>query len=472
MPSLKKNLFYSILLVLANYVFPFLTYPYVSRVLGVTGIGACNFVDSVINYFILFSTLGIEAVGTREIAKNKQDQGQLDRIFSNLILVSSILTGIMLLVLLVVTFTVPVLLAHKDMMLFGAFKLVFNCFLMEWLFKGLEDFRLITLRSVAVKTLYVVSVLLFVKKPGDAGIYYLLSCLLVVVNALVNMLVARNRVHLTFTEIHFSATFKSVLTLGLYTILTSMYTSMNVTYLGFMTDDTQVGYYATATKLYAIVMALFTAVTGVMIPRLSTVVAEGDMDKLRAYFNTVSDWVLVFTIPIATWMFIMAPDIVRLVSGPGYEGAILPMMIISPLIFIIGYEQVLALQTLLPLGKDSLLLRFSAIGALVGISLNILIVPKLLAVGSACVWVVCEVLLLILCQRAVTRVAGNTFPVRETLKALLEYAPLAVLVFFCSRAGDSFVFRLLLSMCVVSAYVFLAQLLLRKRNLVNLLFRR
>ena len=41
MPSLKKNIIYSVLLVVANYVFPFLTYPYVSRVLGVTGIGAC-----------------------------------------------------------------------------------------------------------------------------------------------------------------------------------------------------------------------------------------------------------------------------------------------------------------------------------------------------------------------------------------------------------------------------------------------
>ena len=52
MPSLKKNFFYSALLTVANYVFPLITYPYVSRVLGVTNIGMCNFVDNIINYFL------------------------------------------------------------------------------------------------------------------------------------------------------------------------------------------------------------------------------------------------------------------------------------------------------------------------------------------------------------------------------------------------------------------------------------
>ena len=126
MPSLKNSLFYSIVLVLANYVFPFLTYPYVSRVLGVTGIGACNFVDSVINYFILFSTLGINTLGVREIAKNKDDKEKLSKTFSNLLIVNLALTGIMLLLLGIATFTVPKLAAHKDLMAIGAFKLVFN----------------------------------------------------------------------------------------------------------------------------------------------------------------------------------------------------------------------------------------------------------------------------------------------------------------------------------------------------------
>ena len=63
MGSIKKNFAYSSILTTANYIFPLLTYPYVSRVLGVANIGICNFVDSIINYFILFSMMGIGIVG-------------------------------------------------------------------------------------------------------------------------------------------------------------------------------------------------------------------------------------------------------------------------------------------------------------------------------------------------------------------------------------------------------------------------
>ena len=77
MPSIKKNFLYSSILTTANYIFPFLTYPYVSRVLGVNNIGICNFVDSIVNYFILFSMMGIGIVGIREIAKAKNEKKRL-----------------------------------------------------------------------------------------------------------------------------------------------------------------------------------------------------------------------------------------------------------------------------------------------------------------------------------------------------------------------------------------------------------
>ena len=59
MPSLKKNFFYSALLTLANYIFPLITYPYVSRVLGVDMVGKVGFVNDTIGYFSLFAMMGI-----------------------------------------------------------------------------------------------------------------------------------------------------------------------------------------------------------------------------------------------------------------------------------------------------------------------------------------------------------------------------------------------------------------------------
>lgn len=99
MASIKKNFLYSSILTTANYLFPFLTYPYVARVLGVTNVGICNFVDSIINYFIIFSMLGIGTVGIREIAKYKNNSTKLNETFSGLFLINFISTFIVLLVL-------------------------------------------------------------------------------------------------------------------------------------------------------------------------------------------------------------------------------------------------------------------------------------------------------------------------------------------------------------------------------------
>lgn len=472
MPGIKKNLFYSILLILASYVFPFLTYPYVSRVLGVSNIGACNFVDSVINYFILFSMLGLDSLGVREIAKHKGDRESLNRTFSNLLAVNMMLTVSMLCLLAVLTFTVPQLAAHKDLMFFGAFKLLFNSLLVEWLYKGLEDFKLITLRSIIVKSLYVVSVFIFVRNREDVWVYYMLSCMMVVVNALVNMVLSRFRVTLTFKGLNLALTFKSMLSLGLYAILTSMYTTFNITFLGFAAGETQVGFYGTATKLYGIIMALFTAFTSVMIPRMSNLVASGDMEKFRSYFGIAVEVLLGFSLPLIAWMMIMAPDIVLLISGPEFGGAVIPMTIIAPLLFVVGYEQILVLQTLMPLGKDKILLRNSLIGAATGVLLNLLVVPALMATGSAIVWIVSELLILVLSQVAVSRSLSIEFPLRTMLQNIAGYLPLAALVFLCTKLGAGLVPRLLVSVCVVSVYVYLYQLLVRKRNLFEILLRR
>ncbi len=469
MSSLKKNLFFSIVLVLANYVFPFLTYPYVSRVLGVTGIGGCNFVDSIINYFILFSTLGIDSLGVREIAKHKDDREALNRTFSNIFIVNLALTGIMLVLLVIVTFSVPQLAEHKDLMCIGAFKLVFNCLLVEWLFKGLEDFKLISVRSIAVKTLYVAAVFIFVRERTDVWVYYLLSSLMVVANALVNIVCTKNRVRLTLKDLSFFPTLRSLLALGTYAILTSMYTTFNVTFLGFASGEVEVGYYATATKIHFFVMAVFSAFTGVMLPRMSSVVSSGDMEQFKSYFRMAVQLLFGFSVPVIFWMLLLAPDIVQVIAGPEFGGAVIPTTIIAPLVFIIGYEQILVLQTLLPLGKDRLLLRNSAIGAAVGVALNIAIVPILASIGSSIVWIVTEFLILVLSQIAVRREIGIGFPFRDTLMNIFIYLPLIALIAACRFIPVASLVRVVVAMSIATIYMAVYHLVIKKGELLKAL---
>ena len=133
-----------------------------------------------------------------------------------------------------------------------------------------------------------------------------------------------------------------------------------------------------------------------MMPRMSSLVSEGRMDEFKRLLSKSVKVLFLVALPIMAVAMIFAPQIIDIVAGNGYEGAIAPMRIVMPLILIVGYEQILVIQVLMPLKEDTVILRNSMLGAIVGVVGNIILVPHYACVGSAIVWVISE--LVVLCS--------------------------------------------------------------------------
>lgn len=71
---------------------------------------------------------------------------------------------------------------------------------------------------------------------------------MIIINSIVNIIYSRKYVNYSLHNIHIKPFIKPFIIIGLYMLLTSMYTSFNVAYLGFVAGETEVGYYTTATK--------------------------------------------------------------------------------------------------------------------------------------------------------------------------------------------------------------------------------
>ena len=467
MPSLKKNFFYSALLTVANYVFPLITYPYVSRVLGVTGIGICNFVDNIVNWFIVFSTMGIFVIGVREIAAVRSGRQERSRVFSGLLALNGLMTLAAAAVLAISIFVVPSLASYRKLLLLGVAKLVAHSLSLEWFFRGLEEFKYITNRSIIIKTLYVVAVFLFVRKPEDYGIYYLLLTLTVVANTLVNAQYARRFVTFSLKGIDMKRFVLPFFILGLNYVLTSFYSTLNVIYLGFVQGAEQVGYYTSATKILTIVTALISAFTTVMLPRMSAVLTEGRMNEFREYVNNAFRILFLVGIPAVFFFLTLSPDIIRVISGVGYEGAVVPMRIIAPMLLIAGLDQILIMQIMMPMKQDRRIFVNSAIGAAVGILLNLLLVRTMGARGSAVVWLCAEVAVCIAAMTVVFGKDGIAFPGRNVLQMFLLYLPLFLALFGIGRipAGNAFL-RLGFAALLTLGYFFVVSCRIIKDPLV------
>lgn len=457
MPSIKKNFIYSSFLTTANIIFPLVVYPYVSRVLGVANLGLCSFINSIIDYFVLFSALGINILGIREIAAASKDQNKLDQTFSSLVVINGIATLVMLFILIGATIFVPRLHQNINLMLIGGFKLLFNFLLIEWFYRGLEEFKYITIRTLIVRLLYVASVFLLVKHENDYPVYFLLTTLMVVINAAINVVHSRKYATLTIKHLNLKFFTRPYIELGVYKVLTSMYTSLNIAYLGFVASDVEIGYYSTAIKLYSIILSLFTAFTGVMMPRMSFLYAEKDMEGFKGYINKSYNFLFSLLIPLIVFSTINAGSIIRIISGQGYEGAVLPMQIIVPIILIVGSEQVLIEQVLMPMKKDKIVTINAFVGATIGILLNLIIVPHLKSVGSAIVIALSELTVFILAVSEVKRFINVSFPLMSCIKQCAYYIPLIIIECFVVIIVNNFILEFFVNGIFLCIYFYVVQ---------------
>lgn len=441
--SLRKNIYYNVLLTCSLYVLQFLTYPYVSRVLGVQGMGAVNFAQSLVQYFMMFCMLGVSVVGMREMAKAGTDQAQRDRVFSAIFMLNMGLTAIVLMAYLAALWLVPKLHAYAFLLGLGAFQLLFNTLSVEWLYKGLEEFRFISLRTLGIRLLYVVLVFVLVRDACDVGLYFGLSVGVVVVGGGINFFYSRRFVRLCRVSWHTMLPYVRPLgMLGLYSLMTMMYTTFNVVFLGFVSNDYEVGLYGTAVRLHGIIIGLFTAFTTVLMSRISALRAERDAQAIDVLLGRSFDLLCVFVLPLTVGMLLFAPEIILLVSGAGYEAAVPLLRVVLPLVFVIGLEQVLVNQVLMPFDGDGAVLRASFFGAFVGLVLNVALVPFFAGLGSSLVWLASELAVLCVAWRAARGVVVLSFGIRRLLAyVFLSVLPLVVMLglrFWCDALYVAF----------------------------------
>lgn len=465
--SLKKNFLYSSVLTSSNFFFAFITYPYVSRVLGVANMGVCNWIDSIINYFLLFSMMGIVIVGNREIAANKDNRNKLNSTYSSLLTLNGLFTLIATLVLLVLIFFVPKFTNYRCMLFVGLIKLALNFLTVDWLYKGLEKFQYVTACNLIVKIIYVILVFALVREEKDYVIYYVLSVFSIVITSLINIFYARNFVTYKMSFSNFRAILRPFLTYGLYTILTSAYTSLNITYLGFVAGEVEVGYYTTATKLFNIIISLFTALTGVVLPRASFLYSHGRTDELEEILKKTLNILFCIGIPIVIIGMICADNIIYIIAGAGYEGAVKPMQISMPLVLVIGLEQILIIQGLMPMKQDKSVMRGTIMGALLSVITNLIFTSLFASIGAAIVWFVSEIAVLANAQYSIKKFLGLTIPFKNFFMMCVRYIPLILILCLLKLLNlpvlVSFLFSIL---CAASYFVMLEIVILKNPVLI------
>lgn len=467
MPSIKKNLGWNIFLTVSGYLFPLLTFPYVTRVLGADNLGLANFALSVVDYALIFANLGFSAIGCKYISQYNSDTEKRNKIFGSLVSLHIILSCIIIAVYTSCVFLIDQLYENRILYLVGIAKIVSNVFLIEWLFQGMQDFRYVTLRTLIIRSLYVIAIFAMVRHKEDYDVFFYITIAQVVVNAVVNWNYSRKYVHFTFSFKGIRQFIFPVFSMGINYILLSFYVTFNNIILGMCCDDASVGYYVTATRLYAILISLITAYNGVLFPHLNSLFGKGEMDEFKKYIRESFSLVLLMAIPIIVGGVILAPEIVRLIAGPGYERAVLPFQIILFQVLFVGIAQTLENQILLSLKKFKDILICTSVSISFAAVILFALVPTYAEVASAYAVAIPHLIEVILLYYYARRAIDIKFPVAEFFKNLLSCVPIAVICLYVRQLPLAFYWILIICCGSSAIYYFVMQYFVLNNSLLH-----
>lgn len=401
--SLKKNALYSVLKVFLSLVFPLITFPYASRILLPEGMGKVNFANSIIGYFLMLSNLGINVYAVREASKLRNDKKALTKFFKEMITINFVCCIISYLLLFCSISIIPKFHEYKYLLLLCSIKIIFSVIGIEWIFTAFEDFKYITIRSFFVQLFSLAYFFIFVRTKEDILHYAFFGVLIAVGSNILNFFFLNNYVDLHYkTKLEIKKHFKSIFIFFGMTVVTSIYTMLDSSMLGFLSTSEEVGFYAVSTKLSHMLLGLITAITSVLLPRLTDYVQKNDRESFSTVINKSANIILLLSIPMTFGLITLSHPLTILLSGDNYLPAIPAMITISPILIIISFGSLTGTQLLPALGKEKYSFYSYIFGAITNVLMNFLLIPRFGALGAA-IGTVCAELVVSTIQAVIVR---------------------------------------------------------------------
>lgn len=391
MKSLKKNAVFNIMYDVANLIFPLITSMYVSRVILASGIGEVSYAQNIASYFVTFAALGLPTYGVREIAKAQKDKPLANKTFTELFLINAITTTVAAIAYTIMIFSPLGNNFDRGLMLCFGVSILFNYLNIDWLYKGHEEYVYIAMRSIIIKIISLVLILIFVKNKEDYTKYAIIIVVALGGNYIFNIIHSRKLIKFSFCDLQFKKHITPLVVLALSLFLSSIYSKLDITMLGSMSTKTATGLYANAHKISEMLITACSSISGVFLPRLSYYY-KNEPEKFTSLIDSGVKVIAFISIPAATALFVLAPQAMELLYGEEFIPGASTVRILAILVIVKSFGNLLCYQLVICTGNEKKRLPAYGFASIANIVLNALLIPSLAQNGAAIASVVSEVI--------------------------------------------------------------------------------
>lgn len=387
--GIAKNYVYNVTLTIMNLLIPFITTPYITRVLDPEGIGSVAFTASIVQYFVLLATLGIDLYGTRELAVLRNNSKEFQKAFWN-IFFSKLITfcvafGLFFIFIAFYGKRYTLLFLIQSLMIVNALIDI------TFLYSSIEDFKSITIRGLIVRIIGVALLFTLVKKPSDFYIYAGINVLTGTFGNIWMWIKKPKELKIVKPELkqikeHLIGSLKLFVPL----LAIQVYVVLDKTMVGILANESEVAYYDMSQRLVKMALGLVTAIGPVMIPRMSSILVQEREEEKTKYVKNVFEFVTYSSVIIIVLIITTMQDFVPLFFGSKFLKVKELIIYISPIVLFISWSNLFGMQIMVPMKKEKYLTISVLSGAILNFTLNILLIPKYKALGAVIGTVIAE----------------------------------------------------------------------------------
>lgn len=439
--SLRLNSILNVIKQLCVIMFPMITFPYASRVLGATNYGKVNFGLSIISYVSLIAGLGVTNYAIREGARIRQENSRVQKFINQIFTLNIFSTIFAYLILAVLLIFWHDLEMYRSLILVQSIVVFFTTMGVDWINSIYEDYLYITIRYLICQIVAVVLLFLFVKGPEDYIIYAVVTASSTILANIWNWFHI-SKYNIKLRILPFKETlphWKPVLIMFGSAVASLIYINSDLTILGIMTTDERVGYYSVSVKIYTLVKQLINAALIVTIPRFSYELAKGKIKEFGEKVSFLQTGLILVTIPAMTGIYVLSKEIVTLFAGKSFLPAASSLQLLSISLIFAILANLYINVIMIPLKKEKLILIATLISAIANIVLNFLLIPTFLEDGSAIATIVSEAIMVLFGWLTVRKILPSQSFIKPLLISLLNIVCVFISYHFVvTKISDNF----------------------------------
>ena len=374
--SVQKNAVFNTIKTVFGIVYPLITFPYISRVLMAENVGKVNFGNSIVSYFSLIASLGVSTYAIRECSKVRDNQEELNKTASQIFSINIISTLISYFALVITLIVARPLENYRELICIQSATILFATLGADWINSAMEDFKFIAIRTMGMQVLSLALMFIFIHNPKDYITYAIISVVASSGANIINIFYRRKFCKTRFTlQIDWKKHLPPILTMFSLILAQTIYCNSDMTMLGLMKGDYEVGLYSTSVKIYNLVNQVVASVAFVVMPQLSAYFEKEDFTHINELLRYSLNFIIVLGLPCLVGLNVICTSIIGTLGGDEYLGASTSLHILSLSLACSFISGCIGNMMMIPSGREKISLRSAIVSAILNVVLNVFLIP-------------------------------------------------------------------------------------------------